>query len=114
MSLLKYDGTLAVDTAAPGSNFYGTSGTDTLSGTSGADSLGGGEGDLMTGGLGDDTYYVKSLTDRVVEQTAAGADKIVAWMSINLANYANIENVTVSGDGLYAAGNAADNIIRGG
>ena len=114
MPLVKYDGTLAVDTAAAVNNLYGTSGIDTLTGTSGADSLWGGQGDLMSGGLGDDTYYVKALTDRVVEQVSAGFDKIVAWTSINLNNYANIENVTVTGDGLYAAGNVADNIVRGG
>ena len=114
MSLLKYDGTLAVDTAAPVSNFYGTSGTDTLTGTSLAESFWGGQGDLMLGGGGDDTYYLKASNDRVVEQTGAGIDKIVAWQSVYLGNYANVENVTVSGNGLYSAGNGADNIVRGG
>jgi serralysin len=114
MPLLKFDGSLAVSTATAINNLYGTAATDTLTGGSGADSLWGGQGDLMTGAAGDDTYYVKALNDRVVELAGGGTDKIVAWQSIYLANYANVENVAVSGDGLYAAGNGVDNIVEGG
>ncbi|MDB5467988.1 MAG: endo,3,4-beta glycanase, partial [Phenylobacterium sp.] len=42
MSYLKYDGALAVETAAPVTGLYGTDGVDTLTGTSQAESLWGG------------------------------------------------------------------------
>src|SRR5215210_6802552 len=108
MPFYRYDGTLAVDTAAPVANFYGTSGTDSLTGSNLAESFWGGQGDLMVGGGGDDTYYLKSALDRVVEQAGGGIDRIVAWQNTYLANFPNFENVTVSGDGLYAAGNSVD------
>jgi serralysin len=114
MSLLKYDGTLAVETSAPAANFYGTEGVDTLTGSAASEGFWGGQGDLMIGGGGDDTYYLKSSADRVVEQAGGGTDKIVAWTSVNLNNFANVENVEVNGDKTYGAGNSGDNIIQGG
>src|SRR3982751_6044178 len=114
MPLYRYDGTLAVDTAAPVDNFYGAAGADTLTGTGLAESFWGGDGDLMVGGGGDDTYYLKSALDRVTEQAGGGTARIAAWQNTYLANYPDFENVTVSGDGLYAAGNGADNIVQGG
>ncbi|MDB5467121.1 MAG: endo,3,4-beta glycanase, partial [Phenylobacterium sp.] len=114
MSYLKYDGSLAVETAAPVTGLYGTDGVDSLTGTSQAESLWGGQGDLLTGGLGDDTYYLKAATDRVVELAGGGTDKIVAWTNAYLPNYANVENLEVDGDKTYGAGNAGDNIIQGG
>ena len=114
MSLLKYDGTPAAETAPPLADFYGTNGVDSLTGTSAAESFWGGQGDLMTGGGGSDTYYLKSPADRVVEIAGGGVDKVVSWSSVYLPNYANIENVEVDGDKSYGAGNTADNIIQGG
>ncbi|RAK61552.1 1,3-beta-glucanase [Phenylobacterium hankyongense] len=114
MSYLKYDGTLAAETAAPVTGLYGTDGVDTLTGTSQAESLWGGQGDLLTGGLGDDTYYLKSATDQVVELAGGGTDKIVAWTNVYLPHYANVENLEVDGDKTYGAGNAGDNVIQGG
>ena len=114
MSLLKYDGTAAAETGAPVSNFYGSAGIDTLTGTAGPDSLWGGQGDRLIGGAGDDTYYLKSSSDQVVEQVNGGIDKIVSWTSVYLPKYANIENLEVNGDRSYGAGNASDNIIKGG
>jgi beta-glucanase (GH16 family)/Ca2+-binding RTX toxin-like protein len=114
MSFLKYDGTRAVETIAPASNFFGTEGVDTLTGGAASEGFWGGQGDLMTGGGGDDTYYVKSAADRVIEQTGGGTDKIVAWTSVNLGNFANVENLEVGGDKTYGAGTSGDNIIQGG
>ena len=114
MSLLKYDGALAVETTAPISNFYGTDVTDNLTGAATAEGFWGGQGDLMTGASGDDTYYLKSAQDRVVEQAGDGVDKIVSWSNVYLPNYANIENLEVNGDKTYGAGNAGDNVIQGG
>jgi serralysin len=112
--MLKYDGSAARPTTAPVSDFFGTDGTDTLTGTAAHESFWGGQGDLMTGGLGDDTYYVRSAQDRVVEGADGGVDRIVAWMNVDLARHPNVENVKVDSDRSYAAGNAADNIVEGG
>jgi Ca2+-binding RTX toxin-like protein len=114
MSYYKYDGSLAVVTTAAVQNFYGTTGVDTIQGTAGADGLWGGEGDLLYGGLGDDTYYLRNVNDKVFENANAGIDKIVAWRGISLFDYPNIENLSVAGDGTYAGGNNADNVIEGG
>jgi serralysin len=113
MPLYKYDGSLANQTTESVSHFYGTDGTDTLTGTSQHESFWGGQVDLMTGQGGDDTYYVRSTGDRVVEAAGEGFDRIVAWMNIDLSKYANVENVWVRNDGTYAAGNTADNIVEG-
>ena len=113
MSLFKYDGTLAAATAEPVGHFYGTAGTDTLTGTAAAESFWGGEGDLMVGGAGDDTYWLKHLQDRVVELAGGGADRISGWQSLSLDRFANFENVYVGGDKTYGAGNAGNNVIEG-
>ena len=114
MALLKYDGTLAAATSGPAAHFYGTSGTDTLTGTSAAESFWGGQGDLMVGGAGDDTYYLKGLQDRVVELANGGADRISGWQNLSLDRFPNFENVYAGGDNTYGAGNAGDNVIEGG
>ena len=115
MSYYKYDGSVAAETMAPGAGFYGTAGVvDTYSGTAAAESFWGGDGDLMAGGSGDDTYYLKSGLDRVVEMVGGGTDKIVAWSNVYLPGYANIENLEVNGDGTYGAGGLGDNVIQGG
>jgi beta-glucanase (GH16 family) len=111
---LKYDGAWAVETSPPTRDDYGTSGADTLTGTAAAESFWGGPADRMVGGGGDDTYYLKDRRDVVVELAGEGVDKIVAWHSVTLADHPNVENLAVSGDGLYAAGNALDNIVSGG
>src|ERR1700710_251013 len=115
MSYVKYDGSAAAETAAPVTNFFGTADVvDTYVGTSAAESFWGGDGDLMTGGLGDDTYYLKARTDKVVELAGGGIDKIVAWTNVSLSDHPNIENLEVDGDKTYGAGNAGDNIVQGG
>lgn len=114
MSLLKYDGSAASRTTDATSHFYGTDGTDTLTGTSAHESFWGGQGDLLMGGGGDDTYYLRSAQDRVVEAAGAGFDRISAWMNVDLSKFANVENLLVSNAGTYGAGSAADNIVEGG
>jgi beta-glucanase (GH16 family) len=111
--ILKYDGSAAAETAAPVADYYGSSGLETLSGTALNESFWGLGGDRMIGGAGDDTYYRQDLKDVMVEMAGGGVDKVVAWASTWLGDYANIENLTVSGDKLYAAGNNLDNIIEG-
>ncbi|WP_411287328.1 family 16 glycosylhydrolase [Phenylobacterium sp.] len=114
MSLYKYDGSAASQTPDPVAHFYGTDGVDTLTGSEKPESFWGGQGDLMTGNAGDDTYYVRSTLDRVVEQPGGGFDRISAWLNIDLAKYANVENLKVENSGTYGAGNGLDNIIEGG
>lgn len=106
---------VATDTTSPVSNLYGVSGqADTLTGTSKAEGFWGGDGDKMIGGAGDDTYYLKSPSDKIVEAANGGNDQIISWMNVDLKDYPNVENVTVNGDGLYAAGNDGSNYVRGG
>src|SRR6185503_17018409 len=115
MSYLKYDGSAAVDTAAPVANFYGASGlSQTFTGTAAAEGFWGAGPDTMSGGAGDDTYYLQANGDRIVELAGGGTDRIVAWQSVDLANYQNIENLEVDGDKTYGAGDSHDNIIVGG
>jgi beta-glucanase (GH16 family)/Ca2+-binding RTX toxin-like protein len=115
MSYVKYDGSAAVDTTAPVTNFYGTAGTPTaFTGTSAPEAFWGAGPDTMTGGGGDDTYYLQAVGDKIVELAGGGVDKIVGWQSVDLANYQNIENLEVDGDQTYGAGDSNDNIIMGG
>ena len=114
MSLLKYDGTLAVETAAPSVNLFGTLPVETLTGGSNPTGLWGDDGRTLIGNSLQDTFYIKSALDTVIEHSTGGADRIVAWTSVNLTKFANIENVEVDGDKTYGAGNAGDNIIQGG
>src|ERR1700760_254489 len=117
MSYRKSDASAAAETAAPANSFFGSTGPETLTGTANADviwSSGVGGGDTLVGGAGDDTYYLKSPGDQVIEQAGAGTDKIVAWTNVDLANFKNVENLEVDGDKTYGAGDAHDNIIQGG
>ena len=68
----------------------------------------------MAGGSGDDTYYLKSAPRHGRRASRRRHDKIVAWTNVDLANYANVENLEVDGDKTYGAGNSGDNIIQGG
>lgn len=85
-----------------------------LSGTAGNDSLWGNAGVeiTMAGGSGDDIYYLYSPENIASEAPGQGIDTISTWMSYRLP--ANFENLKVTGDGRYAFGNGADNIISGG
>ena len=88
-------------------------GRDILFGEAGNDSLNGGNGiDRLVGGLGDDTYYVDSKADRVVELVGEGIDTVFAETSYTLSS--NIENLTLTGTGDFTAGgNSLDNHIIG-
>ncbi|MDB5476917.1 MAG: endo,3,4-beta-glycanase, C-terminal secretion signal protein, partial [Phenylobacterium sp.] len=114
MPYLKYDGSTAAESAASASSLYGTSAAETLTGTAAAESLWGPGGDTMIGAAGDDTYYLQDPADKVVELAGGGVDTLVAWQNINLANYANVENLKIDGANIYAAGDSHDNIITAG
>lgn len=94
--------------------FSATGSGPVLNGTAGNDSIWGDASVnvTMSGGTGDDIYYLYSAINRAVESPGGGVDTISTWMSYTLPE--NFENLTVTGDGRYAFGNSADNIITGG
>ncbi|OYY36046.1 MAG: hypothetical protein B7X65_09630, partial [Polaromonas sp. 39-63-25] len=66
----------------------------------------------MTGGLGDDTYYVDNAADVVVEKTAEGTDTVITTVSKSLA--ANVENLTLAGtEAINGSGNSLNNVLTG-
>ena len=74
--------------------------------------LNGGLGaDIMTGGLGNDTYRLDNTGDTVNEDAAAGRDLIQASVSYSLS--ANVENLTLTGTAANGTGNELANILRG-
>jgi len=92
---------------------------NTLTGNAGDNTLDGGTGaDSMIGGAGNDTYIVDNAGDTITEAAGGGGgnDTIKASISIDLANpnYANVENVTLTGAGaLSATGDAGANHLVG-
>ena len=110
-------------------NAIGGSGNDLLTGNQVANRLEGGDGDdtldgglgvdTMIGGLGDDTYIVDRSSDQVVEQRGEGVDTIKSYLDVNLADYANIENVTLlnpmngAAAAIMAIGSNDDNLLIG-
>jgi Ca2+-binding RTX toxin-like protein len=76
-------------------------------------------GDTMSGGDGDDTYYVDGTSganiDQVIEGIGGGTDTVILTASGNYTLGDNVENLVVQGSGTRAlTGNAADNQITGG
>ena len=91
----------------------GNQGRDILLGQGGDDTLIGGTGvDRLVGGEGDDTYYVDSRSDRIVELANQGTDTVYASSSYTL--YSNLENLVLQGTGDFSAGgNSLDNHLKG-
>ena len=98
-----------------GDSLAGGAGNDTLDGGSGNDTVDGGAGaDNLTGGAGNDTYGVDSAKDVVNEVAGDSDDLISASITIDLANYAEIENVTLTGiSALKATGDEQGNELTG-
>jgi trimeric autotransporter adhesin len=66
----------------------------------------------VTGGTGNDTYYVDAIGDVVNESIDGGIDTVNASIDYSLGNY--LENLTLTGgSNLTAIGNDLDNIITG-
>ena len=69
----------------------------------------------MTGGAGNDTYYVDNAGDQVIEAASGGTDTVYATMSYTLAASQQIETLRVSGAaGLTLTGNEINNALYGG
>jgi Ca2+-binding RTX toxin-like protein len=69
--------------------------------------------DRLVGGKGNDTYYVDTTTDTIVEAVDAGTDTVIANLDFSLRNIANVENLTLIGTATTATGNALANILTG-
>lgn len=101
----------------------GTDGADKLSVDAQHDTLieagagndllyGGGIGhNTLAGGTGDDNYYVKTLTERVVEKAGEGTDTVTSAVDFTLSD--NVENLRMNGEAVVGEGNALDNQIVG-
>ena len=100
-----------------------TSAGDVVGGTLYPDELWGGSGndlldgradfDYMYGGSGDDIYIAEENGGGVWEDSGAGNDTIISYLS-TLTLPANFENVVLGGTGnLNATGNTLDNYLKG-
>jgi Ca2+-binding RTX toxin-like protein len=92
----------------------GNAGADTLIGGAGKDTLqGGGAVDWLYGGTDDDTYFVETATDRVIEGLNQGIDTVrTATPAFTLP--LNVENLTGTfAGGQVLTGNGLANAITG-
>ena len=114
---LELTGSASID--ATGNEFAnilnGNSGVNILVGLGGDDSLaGGGQGDTMDGGAGNDSYYVYSASDIVIENSPeGGTDIIYSHVSYSLVG-GFVETLTLFGiDPINATGNDLVNTLIG-
>jgi len=113
-----------------GSTVTGGSGTDTITGGSGVDILNGGDGndvltggdspadpiynriDQLSGGRGDDHYFLTGTQVNVIENASEGYDTVTAGFSYTLS--ANVETLYLNGNSdIDGHGNNLDNVIGG-
>jgi Ca2+-binding RTX toxin-like protein len=95
-------------------NATGNSQANTLNGNNGNNVLDGMAGaDVMAGGLGDDTYYVDNVGDKVIELGAQGNDTVYSSVSYDLAGQF-IEMLELTGyNAINALGNSQANTLIG-
>ena len=95
---------------------YGGLGDDLLDGGAGNDALqAAGGADTMIGGAGDDLYLIDNNFGKIIEAAGGGIDGISSDVStIDLGNFANVENLSFSATtASVGIGNALNNIIEG-
>jgi serralysin len=102
--------------SADGETFKGSTQNDRIFADAGADIIDGYIGaDAMTGGLGNDIFYVDNAGDTVIELAGAGSG--TDSVRTSLATYtlaANVERLYKDGTSAYTAvGNASNNTIYG-
>ena len=94
------------------------SGNNSLSGNTNAGSVTSTEADTLVGGVGNDTYFVDSDNDRVVELSGEGVDTIrtsLASYALGTAKSLNVENLTTTlATGASLLGSSVANSITGG
>lgn len=92
----------------------GGTGADSLFGNVGNDTLRGAGAASMSGGTGDDLYYVDSLDDSVSENSGEGIDTVRLFID-GYTLTANVENGIVqnTGIGMTLTGNALNNALTG-
>jgi Ca2+-binding RTX toxin-like protein len=125
-------GELVVGTTGDDS-LVGGLGNDTVQGLAGDDTLDGSFGrDILEGSAGDDFYFVDDVADIVIEENntaptalllpgedhglagvAGITDTVIASLNYSLANLDFVENLTLTGKALTAAGNALANTLTG-
>ncbi len=96
-------------------NGTGNALNNTLTGNSAANVLDGGAGnDTLIGGAGNDTYVVDNAADWIAELAAGGLDLVQSSLTLSLAAFAEVENLTLTGTAaINASGNALDNTLSG-
>ncbi len=96
-------------------NATGNAAANVLTGNSAANTLDGGAGaDTLVGGAGNDTYVVDNAGDVITENASEGTDLVNASVTFSLANFANVENLTLTGtSAINATGNALANTLTG-
>ncbi|AGK56966.1 hypothetical protein HYPDE_26428 [Hyphomicrobium denitrificans 1NES1] len=93
------------DTLLNFENLTGSAYNDTLTGSAGVSNV-------LTGGAGNDTYYVQDTGDIVTEAANGGTDSVFSSVTYTLA--ANVENLTLTGTAnINGTGNALNNILTG-
>lgn len=120
-----YTGVTGVTTG--NDTIYGFGGNDIIFGDLGNDIINGGTGaDTMDGGAGNDWYYVDAATDRIIEGSGNGSDRILSYVNYVLGAGVAVELLTstnavgtgalnLTGNELAQtiAGNAGANILNG-
>ena len=92
----------------------GLGGNDNLTGYAGNDLLAGGAGaDTMLGGTGNDLFYVADAGDMVIEYAGAGADTVIASVSMTMADHVEEMHIASGVAGITLTGGAGNDVFVG-